>query len=50
MYQHLCEHMCHNPDPDRPWGLISPPAGEEIKVKDEPEDEDAQNNEVSGVM
>ena len=47
MNQHLCEQMCHNPDPDRPSGLMSPPAAEEIVVKDEPVDEDAQNNDVS---
>ena len=45
--QHLIGQMSHNPDPDMPSGLISPPPGGEPVVKDEPEDEDAQNNEVS---
>ena len=43
----LIGQMSHNPNPDMPSGLISPPPGDEPVVKDEPEDEDAQNDEVS---
>ena len=39
--------MSHNPDPDKPSGLISPPPGDETVVKEEPEDEDAPIDEVS---
>ena len=42
--QHLFEQT--SPDPDKPSGLISPPPGAEPAVKDEPEDEEAQSNEV----
>ena len=33
--------MIHNQDPDTPSGLISPPPGCQLEVKDEPLDEDA---------
>ena len=39
--QHLCERMIHSQDPDTPSGLISPPPGCQVEVKDEPVDEDA---------
>ena len=38
--------MLHNPDPDKPSGLISPPPGAEIVVKPEPEDEETRGDEV----
>ena len=38
--QRLCERMIHGQDPDTPSGLISPPPGGQVEVKDEPEDED----------
>ena len=33
--------MIHGQDPDTPSGLISPPPGCQVEVKDEPADEDA---------